>query len=86
MTPHTQIPEDVEKLRTTQVEHKLRVDRKIGVESERHLVVLSVLGELLTQLNELAIEPPQDIKRLFRLGLAHRPPRHETRARFLVEG
>ena len=54
------------------MEHELRVDTEVISEAEARRVFLPIIGELLAQSNEHAVQPSKDVRRVVDLSLEHR--------------
>ena len=82
------IVEHLHELRSSQVEHELRVNAKLRHELKRMRIVLSVIAKALAQLDELAIEPSRRrgaIRFFLSLHLPRQLPSDEHGCGFLIE-
>jgi len=75
----------LQELAAAQVEHELGVDVEILAQAEARRVVLAVLGKLLAQADQHAVEPAQHVGTVVDLRLEHGNTRHEHSCGFLVE-
>ena len=80
------VVEHLEELRTTKMEHELRVNGKVGSELERRGIFFAIFRKLLAQPDEHTIEPTENVWRVVDFGLEHGDTRHEHRCGFLVKG
>ena len=68
------------------MEHELRVDTEVISEAEARRVFLPIIGELLAQSNEHAVQPSKDVGRVVNLSLKYRYSCHQDRGRFRLKG
>lgn len=79
------VVEDLQELTPPQMEHELRVNHEVVVESETARIVLPVLCKLLTQPDQHPIQPPQHVGTVIDLCFEHCDPRHQDRRCLLIE-
>ena len=80
------VVEHLEELAAAQVEHELGVDIERLAEPEARRVVLAVVGKLLAEPDEHAVEPAEHVGAVVDLGLEDGDAGHEHRGGLLVEG
>lgn len=79
------VVEDLEELRTPEMEHELRVESKVRVQAEGGGVVLAIVGKARAETDEHAVDPAEDIWAVVDLGLEDCDAGHEDGCSFLVE-
>lgn len=79
------VVEDLQELRSTQMEHELRVDAEVFSQTERGRVVLAIVGKLLAEPDEHTVEPAKDVWAVVDLGLENGDSGHEHGSGFLIK-
>ena len=70
------VVEDLEELRSPQVEHELRIERKIFRESKGGRILRSKFAEFLAEFDQHSIRPSEHVRRLLALATEDGQPRH----------
>lgn len=79
------VVEDLQKLRSSEMEHKLRVEGEVLGEPEGGRIFWPELAEFLAEFDQHSVRPPQHVGRLLALSAEHRQSRHQRSSAFLVE-
>lgn len=79
------IVKHLQKLASAQMEHKLRVEGKVLLQSEGGRVVLPIISKPGTETDKHAVDPAEYVRSVVDFGLEHGDARHQNRSRLLVE-
>ena len=79
------VVEDLKELTPPQMKHELRINHKVVVQPKTTRIVLSIIGEFLTESNQHPIQPSQYIGRIVDFRFKDCDSRHQYRRRFLIE-
>lgn len=79
------IVKHLQELASAQMEHELRVEGEVLLQTERGRVILPVIGKSGAETDEHAVDPPEHVRPVVDLGLEHGNARHQNRGRLLVK-
>lgn len=77
--------ERLQKLRSAQMEHELRINCKFRRQTETGRIILAVSGKLRTQSDQTSIDPSHHVCNIIRLTFVNSKTRHQRRRGLLIK-